>query len=146
MKRIIVADDDFQQRELYADLFQSAGFEVFPAVDGQEAWDLATVKSVDLIFTGIMMPRMTGFELIDKLRNNKATSPLPVIIFSHLGRDEDRAKAESLSNVVFKVKGYDSPVDILNTAKHLMEKLAARNYPHVNRDAEEDDRPPANLL
>ncbi len=66
------------------------------------------------------MPRMTGFELIKKLREAPATKSLPVIIFSHLGRDEDRAKAQTLM-VDFMVKGYDGPLKILKLAQSLLD-------------------------
>ncbi len=148
MKKIIVADDDFQQRDLYVELFKSAGFDVIAANDGQDAWEKTVKEYPDLIFTGIMMPRMTGFELIEKLRADKSTQPIPVIIFSHLGRETDRVKAKSLWNVLFKVKGYDSPADILHSAQHLVEKTSPHiGSPHPATSASsEDERPPANLL
>ncbi|OGE87734.1 MAG: hypothetical protein A3J07_03405 [Candidatus Doudnabacteria bacterium RIFCSPLOWO2_02_FULL_49_13] len=146
MKKILVADDDFLQRDLYVELFRAAGYEVIPANDGQEAWEKAQSEYPDLLFTGIMMPRMTGFELIEKIRNNKALSPVPVIIFSHLGREKDRDQAKMLSNVEFKVKGYDPPADILDTAKTLL-KNSERGMAHRPlQPMEEDDRPPANLF
>ena len=142
MKLIIVADDDFRQRDLYVDLFRSAGFKVIPVNDGQEAWEQAQGQHPDLVFTGIMMPRMTGFELIEKLRANKATSSIPVIVFSHLGRDTDRAKAEIYLNVQFMIKGYDSPASILKAAQMMMKK----NPPSPAAAIDDDEREPVNLL
>lgn len=144
MKRIVVADDDFQQRDLYVDLFRSAGFEVFAANDGAQAWEKVLSEHPDLVFTGIMMPHMTGFELIEKLRGNKATSSVPVIIFSHLGREEDKSRAKTLNNVLFKIKGYDSPAEILSAAKDLLDKSVPHGLQPLSPN--EDERPPANLL
>lgn len=119
-RKILVADDDFDQRDLYMELFKENGYEVISADDGLEALEKIFKEMPDLVFTGIIMPKMDGFELIRNMRNNVATSLIPVIMFSHLGREEDRQKASALRRVNFVVKGYDSPMAILNTVNELM--------------------------
>src|SRR3989344_5882863 len=96
MKNILVVDDDFQQRDLYIEFLRSKGFVVTGANDGQDAWEKIQKQKPDLVFTGIAMPRMTGFELIEKLRATPATASLPIIVFSHLGREEDKKRAKAL--------------------------------------------------
>ncbi len=120
-KKILVVDDDFEQRNLYLELFQDKGFDVISANDGLEALDKALKEKPDLIFTGIVMPRMDGFELIRNLRSNVPTAKTPVIMFSHLGREEDRQKAMALSGVDFMVKGYDTPSAIFQKVQHLLD-------------------------
>ncbi len=120
-KKILVADDDFEQRNLYVELFRDKGFSVISANDGLEALDKALKEKPDLIFTGIVMPRMDGFELIRNLRSNVATAKTPVVMFSHLGREEDRQKAMALSGVDFMVKGYDTPSAIFQKVQHLLD-------------------------
>lgn len=137
MNKILVVDDDFDQRDLYSELFRANGFDVTTAIDGQDAWEKIQKSKPDLVFTGIQMPRMTGFELIDKLRNNKATETTPVVIFSHLGRDEDRKKAGRLPSVEFVVKGYDRLGNIL---KKVQELLASQHPQTPAFNPDEDDR------
>src|SRR3989344_4873246 len=120
-KKILVVDDDFEQRDLYVSLFSENDFDVISASDGQEALERALAEKPDLVFTGIVMPRMDGFELISKLRSNAATSLVPIIIFSHLGREEDRNKAASLANADFMIKGYNKPKEILARVKQLLQ-------------------------
>lgn len=136
MKSILVADDDFEQRELYADLFRS-DFEVITANDGQDAWEKIQKHKPSLVFTGIQMPRMTGFELIEKIQSDPMTAFLPIIVFSHLGREEDRHKAQSLG-VNFMVKGYDGPIKILNLVKSLLTPREV--YKMQNLKPDDDDR------
>ena len=119
MKNILVVDDDFQQRDLYIEFLRSKGFVVTGANDGQDAWEKIQKQKPDLVFTGIAMPRMTGFELIEKLRATPATASLPIIVFSHLGREEDKKRAKALG-VEFKIKGYDGPVEILQAVEELL--------------------------
>ena len=136
MKTILVADDDFEQRELYAELFR-ADFDVITANDGQDAWEKIQKQKPSLIFTGIQMPRMTGFELIAKIQNDLSTAFVPIIIFSHLGREEDKHKAQSLG-VNFMVKGYDSPIKILNLVKSLLTPAEVHRIQSLK--PEDDDR------
>jgi len=144
MKKILVADDDFDQRDLYVELFKQNGYEVISADDGLEALEKIFKETPDLVFTGIIMPKMDGFELIRNMRNNVATSLIPVIMFSHLGREEDRQKAIILRRVNFVVKGYDSPISILNTVKELLSNSGHR-YP-IKKFEEIDDRQGTGLL
>jgi len=116
----LVVDDDFQSREIYLELFRSKGYEVIPADDGLEGLELALKDRPDLVFTGIIMPRMDGFEFIRNLRKNSVTAQVPVIMFSHLGREEDREQARKLTDVEFMVKGIDGPLDILVAVKKLL--------------------------
>jgi len=145
MKKILVADDDFNQRDLYVDLFRGKGYDVILADDGLEALEKSLQEHPDLVFTGIIMPRMDGFELIHNLRSNIATSKIPVIMFSHLGREQDRQKAMQLSNVEFMLKGYDTPTKIL--AK--VEELIQQNEPgplRGSKHSHEDGRAPRTTI
>ncbi|MBI4049674.1 MAG: response regulator [Candidatus Doudnabacteria bacterium] len=140
--KILVADDDKDQRELYAELLSQNGYQVVEAVDGLDALEKSLQKPPDLVFTGIIMPRMDGFELIRNLRNNVATAVIPVIMFSHLGREEDKQKASKLLNVHFAVKGYDSPSEILEKVKDLLQHKPS----NLELKPEDDERQPRAML
>lgn len=138
MSKIIVADDDFVQRDLYFELFKENGYDVISANDGLDAWEKIQKNLPDLVFTGILMPRMTGFELVEKMRSTPSLEHVPVIIFSHLGKPEDRKKAAALPLVDFRVKGFDGPIKIL---KYVREVLSNQSYaPRKPFKPEEDDR------
>lgn len=116
----MVVDDDASQRDLYIDIFKTQGLEVFSASDGLEGLDVALKEKPDLVFTGIIMPRMDGFEFVRNLRANVVTAKVPVLMFSHLGREEDREKAKKLTDVTFLVKGLDRPKDISKKVEELL--------------------------
>jgi DNA-binding response OmpR family regulator len=114
-KRIIIVDDDDGLREIYASLFRKQGFEVFEARDGIEGLDLATSKEgVAAIFTGIVMPRMDGFQMMEALKKQTATAQVPVFISSHLGREEDKQRAKELGARDFIVNGTVPPIEAVN--------------------------------
>ena len=113
-KKILIVDDDESLREVYTVLFHQAGFEVLTAKDGQEAWDyLSAGRTPSVIFTGIIMPRMTGFDLIKRLKTDPALANIPVIVSSHRGLPEDKKTAEDLGVKEFVVRHMTTPGEVL---------------------------------
>jgi CheY-like chemotaxis protein/predicted RNA-binding Zn-ribbon protein involved in translation (DUF1610 family) len=112
--KILLIDDEQTIRETYAEIFRQDGFEVIEAVDGLDGLDKATKESPDVIFTGIIMPRMDGFALKEALVKNVNTANIPVMMLSHMGREEDRKKAETLGVKEFIVQGLISPKEIVD--------------------------------
>ncbi|MFC1756322.1 PleD family two-component system response regulator [Patescibacteria group bacterium] len=111
--KILIVDDDTQTREIYADVFKNKGFEVHEASDGLEGLDIASSKTPDIIFTGIIMPRMDGFALMESLKKNVATSNIPVVISSHMGREVDQQKAIKMGAKAFIVRDMTPPNDVV---------------------------------
>lgn len=79
MFRILVAEDDFQLRQLFCRVLEHNGFTAIGAADGIEALDLLEHEYVDLIVSDIMMPRMDGYELVRSLREAKSSIPILMI-------------------------------------------------------------------
>jgi DNA-binding response OmpR family regulator len=77
-RRILVVDDDPDTRQLSVDVLVNANFEVDAAIDGADGWEALRAKHFDLLITDNTMPRMSGLELIEKLRYTRL--PLPVIM------------------------------------------------------------------
>ena len=117
--KILIVDDDHNVRNLYSDVFQEKGFDVYEAIDGSDGLDKAQKISPDLVFTGIVMPRLDGFGLIEALRNNAATNKIPIIMSSHLGREEDKKKAEKMGVTDFIVLGYYKPYEVVEKVRAL---------------------------
>jgi DNA-binding response OmpR family regulator len=87
-RRILVVDDDPDTRQLSVDVLVSSEYEVDAAIDGAAGWEALRAKHYDLVITDNKMPKMTGVELIEKLRYTRvglpvimATSQLPTHIF-----------------------------------------------------------------
>jgi len=118
--RILIVDDNDVVRETYAQVFKQKGFNVISAVDGVEGVDFATKEIPNVILTGIVMPRMDGFQLIRTLQENVQTREIPIAIISHLGREEDRRKAQELGINEFIVQGAASVNEIVERIKNLV--------------------------
>lgn len=127
--KILIVDDDIELREMYIEIFQSANFEVIDASDGVEGLDRATRELPDVIFTGIVMPRMDGFSMIESLKKTVMTSSIPVVISSHMGREEDRIKANNLGARDFIVRGTTRPIEVVERISSLF--IEAGNEYHL---------------
>jgi CheY-like chemotaxis protein len=117
--KVLLVDDDISTREMYAEIFKNSDFEVAQAGDGLEGLDMATKNLPDVIFTGIVMPRMDGFSMMQELNKNVATCKIPVVISSHLGREEDRQRANTLGAKDFIVRDLTPPNVVVEKIKTL---------------------------
>ena len=95
-KNILCIEDERFISELYARALQKAGYQVNVVVDGKDALQEALTDKYDIILLDIMVPSLTGFEILRKIRGNAATSlKAKVIITTNLEQsDEDRAAIE----------------------------------------------------
>jgi len=115
--KILIVDDDDIIRETYLQVFRERGFETIGAKDGVEGIDFSTKEKPDVILTGIIMPRMDGFQLISALQENVDTKNIPIAIISHLGREEDRVKAKELGIENFIIQGSMTPLEVVEKIK-----------------------------
>lgn len=91
--RILIADDNEQNRELLEAYLSDAGHEILMAADGQQTLDVAAKEMPDLILLDIMMPRLSGYEVCQKLKENEATRRIPVLMVTALKEMGDIQKA-----------------------------------------------------
>ena len=88
-KRILVADDEPDVRELVVYRMRRSGYEVIEAKNGEEAYDLAVQHVPDLIVADVMMPRVDGYELTRRLRAETTTQRIPVILLTAKTQEAD---------------------------------------------------------
>jgi DNA-binding response OmpR family regulator len=91
-KTILIADDDRDIRVLVSYRMKRVGYEVLEASDGEEALKLATDLCPDLAILDVMMPRLDGFEVTRRLRDQETTAGIPVILLTARAQDSDVAR------------------------------------------------------
>jgi len=106
---MLLVDDDAESRSLYAEVFRSSGFEVREAKDGLEGLEMATADHPDVIFTGIIMPRMDGFQFLEAVRKDPALKQTVVFVLTTSSRDADRTRAYNENVAGFMVKSAVGP-------------------------------------
>ncbi|MBM4064604.1 MAG: response regulator [Planctomycetes bacterium] len=90
--KILVADDIKQNVKLLRVILTASEFDVIEAYDGEEALEKAKSENPDLILLDIMMPKMTGYEVCQKLRANGMTKSIPIVMITALHEMDDRIK------------------------------------------------------
>ncbi|MFM7506527.1 MAG: response regulator [Rubrivivax sp.] len=90
LRRILVVDDSPTVRATQRDTLAQAGYEVVTANDGLEGWQLLRQGGFDLLVTDVDMPRLDGIGLVRSVRAESGLAPLPVIIMSYRGSEQDR--------------------------------------------------------
>ncbi|HEY3997927.1 MAG TPA: response regulator, partial [Candidatus Xenobia bacterium] len=104
-RRVLVVDDSVTVREVERKLLERHGYEVQVAFDGIEGWNALRHASFDLVVTDIDMPRMDGFQLLSRIRQDPVLKARPVIIMSYKDRDEDRLRGLELGADAYLTKG-----------------------------------------
>lgn len=116
---ILIVDDDTETRQLYAEILRGAGFGVREAEDGLAGLQMANEARPDAVVSGIIMPRMDGYGLVEELKKGVATSTVPVVFLSHLGREEDRKRAKEIGVRDFIVRDMTPVKDVVERIKTL---------------------------
>jgi len=111
--KVLLVDDDIDTRSLYAEALRNVNFDVSEAGDGLEGLEKANSDIPDIVVTGIIMPRMDGFQFVEALKKNVATNQIPVIFLSHLGREEDERRSKELGVQDFLFQNMTSPNDMI---------------------------------
>ncbi len=101
---ILVVDDNTQNLELLQAYLEDLGCKVVSAVDGVEAMQAVAQHNPDLILLDIMMPRMSGFEVCRRLKENQPTADIPVVMITALNElgDIERAVAAGTDDFLSK--------------------------------------------
>lgn len=98
---------------------ENEGFEIETASDSDELFEKVIKEKFDLIILDLMLPKMSGFEILEKLKGESIQTP--VIIASNLSQEEDRKRATELGAVDYIVKSDTSLVEIVNKIKTFFE-------------------------
>jgi DNA-binding response OmpR family regulator len=89
MSKILIAEDEPDIRELITLTLEFGGFEVVSARDGAEALEIAQKDRFDLILMDVRMPRMTGYQACERLREMESTRAIPIIFLSAKGQESE---------------------------------------------------------
>lgn len=120
MAKILLVEDDNNLREIYEARLQAEGYTIISAKDGEEALVKAKQERPDLIISDVMMPRISGFEMLDILRNTEGLKDAKVIMLTALGQAEDKTRADALGADRYLVKSQVTLEDIVKAADELL--------------------------
>ena len=129
MAKIMLVEDDNNLSEIYQARMMAEGYTIVSAHDGEEALALAAKEKPDLIISDVMMPKISGFEMLDILRNTQGLKDTKVIMLTALGQAEDKTRADSLGADKYLVKSQVTLEDIVKSAQELLNGDSATAQP-----------------
>jgi len=121
-KRILAIEDDRFLSSLIKARLEKEGLEVIQAFDGEEALVWLKQNKPDLIVLDLIMPKVSGFDFLEKISVDPDLSRVPVMILSNLGQESDIEKVKRLGAVKYFVKINTSIDDMVNNVKELLEE------------------------
>lgn len=119
MITVLVVDDSITPRQMLSELLQSHGIKVIEAINGIEAQEKLGAETVNLVVTDLIMPEMNGYELCRWIKNNPATSKIPVLMCSTKSEEFDRYWGMKQGADAYITKPYQS-AEMLKTIKTLL--------------------------
>lgn len=120
MTKILLVEDDKSLREIYGVRLQAEGYEIVSAGDGEEALAIAIKERPGLIVSDVMMPKISGFDMLDILRSTTETKDIKVIMMTALSSDDQRARGESLGADRYLVKSQVGIEDVVRTVHEVL--------------------------
>lgn len=114
-KKIMIVEDEKPMLKVLTMKLQNEGFKIGNASDSDELFQKVKTENFDLIILDLMLPKMSGFEILEKLRSENIQTP--VIIASNLSQEEDKKRAADLGAVDYIVKSDISLMEIVEKIK-----------------------------
>jgi two-component system phosphate regulon response regulator PhoB len=120
-KRILLVEDDDALANVYLIRLQAEGFDVLRVSNGEEALATALKYHPDLVLLDVMMPRVSGFDVLDIMRNTPETSNVKIVMLTALGQESDIERAKALGVNDYFIKSQVVIADVVERIRHQLE-------------------------
>lgn len=120
MTKILLVEDDKSLREIYGVRLLAEGYDIVSAGDGEEALAMAIKERPQLIVSDVMMPKISGFDMLDILRSTTETKDIKVIMMTALSSEDQRERGESLGADRYLVKSQVGIEDVVRTVHEVL--------------------------
>lgn len=129
MTKIMLVEDDKSLREIYGVRLLAEGYDIVSAGDGEEALAMAIKERPRLIITDVMMPKISGFDMLDILRSTTETKDIKVIMMTALSSDDQRSRGEQMGADRYLVKSQVGIEDVVRVVHEVLGDGGAKPAP-----------------
>ncbi len=119
-KKIMIVEDDPTLRDIYTTRFTAEGYDVVSASDGEAALTTAVKEKPDLILLDIMMPKISGFDVLDILRDTEETMDTKIVVMSALSQSSDVERGKNLGASAYLVKSQVTLSEVVDKVKSIL--------------------------
>lgn len=120
--KILIIEDDVFLADLYQTKFSMEDFEVYTAYDGEKGLEAAKKNKPDIILLDLILPKIDGFGVLDKLKKYKKTSDIPIILLTNLSQKSDVEKGMKMGAVDYLIKAHFMPSEVVKKIKRIVKK------------------------
>ena len=117
---ILVVEDDPILSKMYSEKFSNEGFKVLTALDGESGLDVALKNKIDIILLDVMLPRVSGIDLLKKLREHEKGKNILVVVLTNLADPDEKKRALNLGVKDYLVKAMQNPGQVVDKVKSRM--------------------------
>ena len=114
---ILIVEDDPVLLKMYTEKFGFEGFKVLIAKDGEEALQISETELINIILLDIMLPKMSGTDFLEKLRQSPKGEQMKVIALTNLAEEQEKERALKLGVKEYLVKAMQTPEQVVQTIK-----------------------------
>ena len=129
-KNVLLCDDEIHILRAAEFKLKRAGYEVRIAGDGQEAWEMIAERTPDILISDYQMPRLDGFGLTRRVRENPATADLPILMLTAKGFEIDAEELAEKWNIIGVIAKPFSPRELLRTVNEVL-GVESLNYHEI---------------
>jgi DNA-binding response OmpR family regulator len=116
-KKLLIVEDDFYIRDIYKIEAKNEGFVVFEASDGEEGLSIAKVAGPDIILLDLMLPKITGIDVLKTIKSWDDFKNIPIILFTNVGDPEPQKQAMDAGAAEYLLKVEHTPREIMDILK-----------------------------
>jgi CheY-like chemotaxis protein len=120
MTTILITEDDPLMSRMYQKIFTFEGFQVEMAADGQEGLDKARELKPTMILLDVMMPKLNGIQVLEKLKADPETKAIPVVMLTNLAGQQDAENALAKGAIKYIIKSEYEPKQVADMVKELL--------------------------
>lgn len=122
MKKILFIEDESALQKTFRVFVEQEGYQMISALDGESGFNLAKLEKPDLILLDLILPRLHGFDVLQKLKEDYETKAIPVIILTNLENSDDINKALELGAKTYLVKSNYTLSELVEKIKKALEE------------------------
>jgi len=122
MKKILFIEDESALQKTFGEILKQEGYEMISALDGETGLRLAKSEKPDLILLDLILPKIHGFDVLKKLKGDKETKDIPVIVLTNLEKIEDVDKALELGATTYLIKAQYSLEEVVEKIKKVLQE------------------------
>lgn len=117
---VLIVEDDVFLADLYRTKFEMEGFKVLVANDGEKGLELVKKSRPDVVLLDLILPKMSGFEVLAKIKNEGPLQNLPVILLTNLSQKADVEKGLKMGANDYLIKAHFMPSEVVSKIKKLI--------------------------